>query len=67
VIVKSNGSKGQKTSFDVFGARGNADNWARDYKKSNSYLNSITLSGYTGHEQPDEMSLVNIGGRIYEL
>ncbi|MCW8091134.1 FG-GAP-like repeat-containing protein [Alteromonas sp. ASW11-130] len=66
VIAKSNGSKAQEMSFDVFGARRDANTWARDHKKIINYTSSLTLRGYTGHEQLDELGLVHMGGRIYD-
>lgn len=66
VIVKSNGQREQEMSFDVFGARRNASTWAREHHRIASFTSSITLRGYTGHEQLDELALVHMGGRIYD-
>jgi RHS repeat-associated protein len=66
VIVKSNGLKEQEMSFDAFGARRNATTWAREHAKIPQFTSNITLRGYTGHEQLDELSLVHMGGRIYD-
>lgn len=66
VIAKSNGSKAEEMSFDVFGARRDATNWAREHKKISTFTNALTLRGYTGHEQLDELGLVHMGGRIYD-
>ena len=53
-------------SFDVFGARRNASTWALEHNRIASFTSSITLRGYTGHEQLDELALVHMGGRIYD-
>ncbi len=66
VITRANGTIEETMSFDVFGARRNATTWKREHKKINQYTSSITLRGYTGHEQMDEVGLVHMGGRIYD-
>jgi RHS repeat-associated protein len=66
VITDANGTKQQEMSFDLFGARRSATTWAREHHKIPQFTSNITLRGYTGHEQLDELSLVHMGGRIYD-
>ena len=66
MIVNASGRIEEKMSFDVFGARRNATTWKREHKKISQYTSAITLRGYTGHEQMDEVGLVHMGGRIYD-
>ncbi|MCG7564648.1 RHS repeat-associated core domain-containing protein, partial [Pseudoalteromonas sp. McH1-42] len=66
VIADASGKKEQVMSFDVFGARRNATTWARDFSDQNKFTSKLTLRGYTGHEQMDEVGLVHMGGRIYD-
>jgi len=51
-------------SFDVFGARRDAQSWAIKHAEASSGL--LTLRGFTGHEQLDEVGLVHMGGRVYD-
>ncbi len=55
-------------SFDVFGARRDATSWARQHEEASSGVltSTITLRGFTGHEQLDEVGLVHMGGRVYD-
>ncbi|MCG7564640.1 RHS repeat-associated core domain-containing protein, partial [Pseudoalteromonas sp. McH1-42] len=66
VIADASGKKEQVMSFDVFGARRNATTWARDFSDQNKFTSKLTLRGYTGHEQMDEVGLVHMGGRVYD-
>ncbi|MCG7537509.1 RHS repeat-associated core domain-containing protein [Pseudoalteromonas sp. OOF1S-7] len=66
VIADASGKKEQVMSFDVFGARRNATTWARDFSDQSKFTSKLTLRGYTGHEQMDEVGLVHMGGRIYD-
>nr|WP_275442974.1 RHS repeat-associated core domain-containing protein [Pseudoalteromonas sp. OOF1S-7] len=66
VIADASGKKEQVMSFDVFGARRNATNWVRDFSDQSKFTSKLTLRGYTGHEQMDEVGLVHMGGRIYD-
>ncbi|PCK30214.1 FG-GAP-like repeat-containing protein, partial [Pseudoalteromonas piscicida] len=66
VIADANGKLEQTMSFDVFGARRDAKTWARDFSDQAKFTSKITLRGYTGHEQMDEVGLVHMGGRIYD-
>ncbi|MDR6984473.1 RHS repeat-associated protein [Rheinheimera pacifica] len=55
-------------SFDAFGARRDAESWAMKHEEASSGLltSNITLRGFTGHEQIDEVGLVHMGGRVYD-
>jgi RHS repeat-associated protein len=66
VIADANGKQEQTMSFDVFGARRDAKTWARDFSDQTKFTSKITLRGYTGHEQMDEVGLIHMGGRIYD-
>jgi RHS repeat-associated protein len=66
VIADVHGKLEQSMSFDVFGARRDAKTWARDFSDQAKFTSNITLRGYTGHEQMDEVGLVHMGGRIYD-
>jgi len=56
VITNSSGVTEQVMSFDVFGARRDAQSWAIKHAEASSGLltSALTLRGYTGHEQLDE-------------
>jgi RHS repeat-associated protein len=68
VITKANGVVEDTMSFDAFGARRDAESWAMKHEEASSGLltSNITLRGYTGHEQIDEVGLVHMGGRVYD-
>ncbi|WP_372627754.1 FG-GAP-like repeat-containing protein [Arsukibacterium sp.] len=68
VIAKDNGTVEQTMSFDVFGARRDTESWARKHEEASTGLltSSITMRGFTGHEQIDEVGLVHMGGRVYD-
>ena len=68
VITNANGVKEDTMSFDAFGARRDAESWAMKHEEASSGLltSSITLRGFTGHEQIDEVGLVHMGGRVYD-
>jgi len=66
VIANDAGATEQTMSFDVFGARRDANTWAREHANPQKFSSKITLRGYTGHEQMDEVGLVHMGGRIYD-
>ncbi len=55
-------------SFDVFGARRDAQSWELKHTEASSGLlsSALTLRGYTGHEQIDDVGLVHMGGRVYD-
>ena len=58
VIVGTDGSIQQSPAFDAWGARINT--------RDTSPVNDTTKQGYTGHEQDDEMGLINMRARIYD-
>ncbi|MFN4055407.1 MAG: FG-GAP-like repeat-containing protein [Alishewanella aestuarii] len=68
VITNNNGVSEQVMSFDVFGARRDAQSWALKHAEASSGLlsSSLTLKGFTGHEQIDDVGLVHMGGRVYD-
>ncbi|MCS4308297.1 RHS repeat-associated protein [Rheinheimera pacifica] len=68
VITNANGVKEDSMSFDAFGARRDAESWAMKHEEASSGLltSNITLRGFTGHEQIDEVGLVHMGGRVYD-
>jgi RHS repeat-associated protein len=68
VIANANGVAEQVMSFDVFGARRDAQSWGLRHAEASSGLltSALTLRGYTGHEQIDDVGLVHMGGRVYD-
>ncbi|MBL7901699.1 MAG: hypothetical protein JNK73_06865 [Bacteroidia bacterium] len=52
----------EEASFDSWGRRRNSNNWSY----SNVSLPSIMLRGYEMHEHLDEVSLINMNGRVYD-
>ncbi|RUO18945.1 hypothetical protein CWE08_10310 [Aliidiomarina iranensis] len=67
VITDDAGQVEEKLSFDAFGKR------RAVFKSNNQAVNftlasilSLTHKGYTGHEQVDHASVVQMGGRIYD-
>ncbi|MDR6984470.1 RHS repeat-associated protein [Rheinheimera pacifica] len=68
VITNATGVKEDTMSFDAFGARRDAESWAMKHEEASSGLltSNITLRGFTGHEQIDEVGLVHMGGRVYD-
>lgn len=58
-----------RMSFEPFGQRRNAGNWAAATPWSGTLraeLEQTTRMGYTGHEQSDEVGIVHMNGRIYD-
>jgi RHS repeat-associated protein len=52
----------EQYSFDAWGRRRDPNNW-------NSYIvpsNNLLIRGYTMHEMLDEVSIINMNGRIYD-
>ncbi|WP_181389775.1 FG-GAP-like repeat-containing protein [Leucothrix pacifica] len=70
VVTDSSGQVVHRLSFDVWGKR-RQSNW---YSLSGSQLANTLASleqtaltlGYTGHEQDDEVGLINMKGRLYD-
>ena len=51
----------ERRSYDAFGAKRNPD-----WTKTTAPLASTTMAGYTGHEDDEDLGLVNMKGRIYD-
>ena len=68
VLANESGVVEDTMSFDAFGARRDATSWAMKHEEASSGLltSNITLRGFTGHEQIDEVGLVHMGGRVYD-
>ncbi len=68
VIANANGVTEQVMSFDVFGARRDTESWGLRHAEASSGLltSALTLRGYTGHEQIDDVGLIHMGGRVYD-
>ncbi len=61
VITKDDGSVDERRSYDVFGARRNPE-WGGPAGN----FTSSTTRGFTGHEEDDDLGLVNAKGRMYD-
>ena len=64
VIVDGSGNIVEALSFDAWGARRNS-NWSA----TNNFginITSLTTRGFTGHEQDDEIGLINMNARLYD-
>lgn len=63
-VMLSNGSGAvvEEQSFDAWGRRRNPADW------SYAGIPAVTrmIRGYTGHEQLDEVGLINMNGRVYD-
>lgn len=71
VMVKSDGSVEQRMSFSAWGERRHAVRWsAFSLSDLNHMLGFVDdhgmTKGYTGHEQDDEVGLINMNGRLYD-
>ncbi len=77
VITDTIGSLLQELSFDAWGKRRNATNWATyseqqqaDYFRStltsDGRNSEITTRGFTGHEMVDGVGIIHMNGRIYD-
>ena len=68
VVANANGVVEQVMSFDVFGARRDTESWGLRHAEASSGLltSALTLRGFTGHEQIDDVGLVHMGGRVYD-
>ena len=70
VITNVSGSVVQQFSFNAFGERRDPVNW--DTYTSGGFLSlspmtaALTLRGYAGHEQMDEVGLIHMNGRVYD-
>jgi len=62
LITNESGAVEEYRSYDAFGRRRNATDWTL----APPSLKSPLTSGFTGHEDDDELGLVNMQGRIYD-
>ncbi|WP_394832882.1 hypothetical protein LVJ94_40905 [Pendulispora rubella] len=62
VITNEQGMVVERRSYDPFGQARNPD-WATGGGPTEPKTESV---GYTGHEDEDDLELVNMGGRIYD-
>ena len=67
VITDSTGAIIQEQSFDAWGQRRNAINWAIFIlTELTTFDHTLTTRGFTGHEMLDEVGVVHMNGRIYD-
>jgi len=67
VITDALGNIVQELSFDAWGQRRDAVDWASlDVASLLNFDASNTTRGFTGHEMLDEVGLVHMNGRIYD-
>jgi RHS repeat-associated protein len=62
LISDAEGKVEEYRSYDAFGRRRDPKDW----RLSNSSPPSLLTSGFTGHEEDDELGLINMKGRIYD-
>ncbi len=66
-ITDDQGNVIQTMSFDAFGQRRDPNNWDYDLSQNTiSTLKNYTDRGYTDQEQLDNLSLVDMNGRVYD-
>ncbi len=66
-ITDDQGTVIQSMSFDAFGQRRDPNNWDYDLSQNTiSTLKAYTDRGYTDQEQLDNLSLVDLNGRVYD-
>lgn len=66
-ITNDQGSMIQAMSFDAFGLRRDATNWNYDLSQNTiATLKNYTDRGYTDQEQLDNLTLVDLNGRVYD-
>ncbi|MDE2461636.1 MAG: hypothetical protein KGL98_10360 [Gammaproteobacteria bacterium] len=66
-ITNDSGSVIQTMSFDAFGQRRDATNWDYDLSQNTiATLKNYTDRGYTDQEELDNLSLVDLNGRVYD-
>ncbi len=67
VITDATGAVVQQLSFDAWGQRRAAIDWANlDVTSLINFDHSQTTRGFTGHEMLDEVGLIHMNGRIYD-
>lgn len=62
LATTKDGTPDEYRSYDAFGRRRSPENWAEPPPS----LKAPLTSGFTGHEEDEELGLVNMGGRIYD-
>ena len=66
-ITDDSGNVIQAMSFDAFGLRRDVTNWDYDLSQNTiATLKNYTDRGYTDQEQLDNLSLVDLNGRVYD-
>ncbi|MDE2461638.1 MAG: hypothetical protein KGL98_10370 [Gammaproteobacteria bacterium] len=66
-ITNDSGNVIQAMSFDAFGQRRDTTNWDYDLSQNQiATLKNYTDRGYTDQEQLDNLSLVDLNGRVYD-
>ena len=66
-ITDDQGNVIQAMSFDAFGLRRDATNWDYDLSQNTiATLKNYTARGYTDQEELDNLSLVDLNGRVYD-
>lgn len=66
-ITSQQGDVIQRSSFDAFGKRRQAD-WTPDGLNGQLFgaYQQVSNRGYTGHEQLDNLGLIHMNGRVYD-
>ena len=65
-ITSDNGTIEQRLSYDVWGNRRAYDTGLKLTDSQLAAAISLTRRGFTGHEHLDELSLINMNGRVYD-
>ena len=56
-----------RQAFATFGERANADDRLTLSDVAQANFNAVLPRGYTGHQQADEVGIIHMNGRIYDL
>ena len=65
-IMDESGAVLQRMSYDAWGRRRNVDGSDDSWTGLGTITNNQDNSGYTGHEQMDQLGLVNMNARLYD-
>jgi RHS repeat-associated protein len=65
-IMDESGAVLQRMSYDAWGRRRNVDGSDDSWAGLGTIANNQDNSGYTGHEQMDQLGLVNMNARLYD-
>ena len=65
-IMDESGAVLQRMSYDAWGRRRNVDGSDDSWTGLGTIANNQDNSGYTGHEQMDQLGLVNMNARLYD-